>query len=64
MSDNEILTYLQDRNYEVNAQDCIMDIFNTSCQIKERIFNIEDLTMTIVTDKNKFVFKLKLNKII
>lgn len=63
MRDEEILKYLQERNFEVNAQDCIMDVFNTSYQIKDKTFDIHKMTITIITDKNIFTFKWKLNEI-
>ena len=63
MTDNEILEYLQSRNFKVNAQDCIMDVFNTSFHIRDKIFDIKNMTMTIVTDENTFTFKWNVNKI-
>ena len=36
MTDEEILKYLRDRNFQVPARDGIMDILNTSYQITSK----------------------------
>ena len=56
MTDEEILKYLRDRNFQVSASDGIMDILNTSCQIIDTHYNPISSVMTITTPKNTFSF--------
>lgn len=62
MTDSEILDYLTKNNFEVNAQDCIMKMFNTSYQIIHKDYDFHTDTMTITTPENTFTFKWKLGK--
>lgn len=63
MTDEEIFTYLTKNNFEVNARDCIMDVFNTSPQIVDTLYDFDTGTMTIVTQENEFTCKWKLQKL-
>lgn len=63
MTDAEIKQYLLDNNGVVCAQDCIMNVFNTSPQIIAKNYNYETNTITFITKDNRFVCKWKLNKI-
>ena len=63
MTDSEIKQYLLENNGIVNAQDCIMKVFNTSPQIIGKHYNYETNMMIFVTKDNRFVCKWKLNKI-
>ena len=56
MTDEEILKYLRDRNFQVSASDGIMDILNTSYQIIDIHYNPISSVMTITTPKNTFSF--------
>ena len=56
MTDEEILKYLRDRNFQVSASDGIMDILNTSYQIISTHYNPRSSVMTIKTPKNTFSF--------
>ena len=56
MTDEEIIQYLRDRNFQVSASDGIMDIFNTSYQITSKQYNPRSSVMTIKTPKNTFSF--------
>ena len=56
MTDEEILKYLRDRNFQVPARDGIMDILNTSYQIIDIYYNHRSSVMTIKTLKNTFSF--------
>ena len=56
MTDEEILKYLRDRNFQVSASDGIMDILNTSYQIIDTHYNPISSVMTITTPKNTFSF--------
>ena len=56
MTDEEILKYLRDRNFQVPARDGIMDILNTSYQIIDTHYNPRGSVMTIKTPKNTFSF--------
>lgn len=56
MTDEEIIQYLRDRNFQVSASDGIMDIFNTSYQITNKYYNPRSSVMTITTPKNTFSF--------
>lgn len=60
MTDNEIREYLTSHNYEVEAQDCLMKVLNTSYQIIDKHYNLDTGMMTIVTPENTFTFKWKL----
>lgn len=61
MSDTEIYNYLDEHNYIVDAQDCLMKVLNTSYQIIERNYDFETNIMTITTPENVFTFKWKLH---
>ena len=56
MTDEEIIQYLRDRNFQVSASDGIMDILNTSYQIIDTHYNPRSSVMTITTQKNTFSF--------
>ena len=56
MTDEEILKYLRDRNFQVPARDGVMDILNTSYQIIDAHYNPRSSVMTITTPKNTFSF--------
>ena len=56
MTDEEILKYLRDRNFQVSASDGIMDILNTSYQITSKYYNPISSIMTIKTPDNTFSF--------
>ena len=56
MTDEEIIQYLRDRNFQVSASDGIMDILNTSYQIIDTHYNPRSSVMTITTPKNTFSF--------
>ena len=56
MTDEEIIQYLRDRNFQVSASDGIMDILNTSYQIIDAHYNHRSSVMTIKTPKNTFSF--------
>ena len=56
MTDEEIIQYLRDRNFQVSASDGIMDILNTSYQITSKYYNPRSSVMTIITPKNTFSF--------
>ena len=60
MSDEEIKQYLIDHSYQVPAQDGILDIFNTSCQIIDKHYDSNSGIMTIKTPDNTFSFLWKL----
>lgn len=57
MTDQEIEKYLDDHNWSVDAQAAFMDIFNTSPQITDEIYDFDSHVMTIVTPENTFTFK-------
>lgn len=57
MTDPEIKKYLDDYNWSINAQDAFMDIFNTSPQITDNIYDFKNHLMTIITPDNTFTFK-------
>ena len=54
MTDTEIKKYLDDHNWSVDAQDAFMDIFNTSLQIMDEIYDFKNHLMTIITPDNTF----------
>ena len=62
MTDLEIKQYLDENNWKVKAQDCVMEVFNTSSQIINTVYNSDTEMMTIETSENKFTFKWILNK--
>lgn len=62
MTDLEIKQYLDENNWSVNAQDCLMKVFNTSYQIISTKYNFKNGMMTIITPDNKFIFKWNLGK--
>ena len=57
MLDNEISNYLKKHGYVVEAQDCIMKVFNTSNQIIDNNYDSATSIMTITTPDNIFRFK-------
>ena len=57
MTDPEIKQYLSDHGWSVDAQDCVMDMFNTSYQILDKKYDFETGMMTINTPDNEFTFK-------
>jgi len=57
MADAEILEYLKRHNFEVEAQDCIAKVLNTSRQIINRDYDFDTGMMTLTTPDNSFVFK-------
>lgn len=63
MTDPEINKYLEDNNWAVPAQDGIMKILNTSPQIIDTEYDIDNRIMTIITTKNKFTFHWILNEL-
>lgn len=63
MTDQEIKQYLDDNNWAVNAQDAIMEIFNTSPQIINEIYDFKNHLMKITTPDNIFIFKWILGKL-
>ena len=56
MSDEEIKQYLLDHSYLIEAQDGILDIFNTSYQIIDKHYDPDSSLMTITTPDNTFTF--------
>lgn len=60
MNDNEIYNYLETHSFEVDAQDFIINILNTSHQIMHQLYNAKSHMMTIVTPDNTFSFKWRL----
>ncbi len=60
MTDHEIREYLDSHNWEVEAQDCLMDVLNTSYQIIDAHYDFDTGMMTITTPDNTFIFKWKL----
>lgn len=62
MTDLEIKQYLDENNWSVNAQDCLMKVFNTSYQIISTKYNFKNGMMTIITPDNKFIFEWVLGK--
>ena len=56
MSDEEIKQYLIDHSYLIEAQDGILDIFNTSYQIIDKHYDPDSSLMTITTPDNTFTF--------
>ena len=56
MSDKEIKQYLIDYSYLIEAQDGILDIFNTSYQIIDKHYDPDSSLMTITTPDNTFSF--------
>ncbi len=57
MTDQKIKKYLDDHNWAVDAQDAFMDIFNTSPQITDELYDFKNHIMTIITPDNTFTFK-------
>lgn len=62
MSDSQIIEYLEKHNYVVDAQDCLMKVFNTSRQIIDSNYDFITDIMTIITPDNVFKFQWKLGK--
>lgn len=57
MTDLEIQQYLDKHSWSVDAQNAFMDIFNTSPQIIDEIYDFASHMMTIITPENTFTFK-------
>lgn len=62
MTNEEIENYLVERNFEVKAEDCIYDIFNTSPQITDSYYAHDTSMMTVITPDQSFSFKYILKK--
>ncbi|RKJ68902.1 hypothetical protein [Roseburia sp. 1XD42-69] len=62
MTDPQIKQYLDENNWSVDAQDCLMKVLNTSSQIISEKYNFKKGMMTIITPDNKFIFKWNLGK--
>lgn len=62
MSDDEIKDYLVKHNWEVNAQDAVMDVVNTSPQIVKTEYDSDSGIMTLYTKDNVFRFLWRLKK--
>ena len=60
MLDREIYEYLLKRGFTIEAQDGILDIFNTSYQIIDKHYDPDSSLMTITTPDNTFSFLWKL----
>lgn len=60
MQDAEIKEYLAKNNYAVDAQDCLMKVFNTSRQIIDSDYDFDTSLMTLTTPDNIFTFLWKL----
>ena len=56
MTDEEIIQYLRDRNFQISAPDGIMDVLNTSSQIIGTHYKPMSSVMTIKAPKNTFSF--------
>ena len=56
MLDREIYEYLLKRGFTIEAQDGILDIFNTSYQIIDKHYDPDSSLMTIITPDNTFTF--------
>lgn len=63
MTDLEIEKYLDENNWTIPAQDGISKILNTSPQIIDTEYDIDNRIMTIITPENVFSFKWVLNTI-
>lgn len=57
MTDPELLEYLSKRNFKVKAQEFLMDVLNTSTQIRDEKYDFDTKIMTIITTENKFSFE-------
>lgn len=62
MTDLEIKQYLDKNNWSVDAQECLMEVLNTSYQIISTKYNFRNEMMTLITPDNKFIFKWNLCK--
>lgn len=56
MSNSEIKKYLEENNYQVHAQDGIINILNTSHQIIDIKYISDSKMMTLVTPDYTFEF--------
>ena len=61
MTDQEIKQYLSDHNWSVDAEDCVMDMFNSSYQIIDKKYDGKTGLMTINTPDNEFTFEWNLH---
>lgn len=57
MTDEGIRQYLERNKWSVKAQECIVDIFNTSQQIINKYYDFDTDMATIITPHNSFTFK-------
>lgn len=57
MTDGEIKKYLEENNWAVRAQDCLIKVLNRSYQILDTDYDFETSMMTITTPNNHFTFK-------
>lgn len=57
MTDKEIKKYLEENNWAVRAQDCLINVLNRSYQILDTDYDFETGMMTITTPNNHFTFK-------
>lgn len=60
MTDKQIEKYLSDHNWSVNAQDCLMEVLNTSPQIIYKSYDFDNSMLTIITPDNTFTFTWEL----
>lgn len=63
MKDVEIEKYLKEHNFIVDAQDCLIKVFNTSYQIIDSNYDYNTNMMTITTPNKRFTFKWELWKL-
>lgn len=63
MTDLEIKKYLERNNWAIPAQDGIIKILNTSPQIVDTEYDMENSILTIKTLSHIFSFKWILNKL-
>ena len=62
MTDSEIKQYLDNHNWSVDAQDCVLEVFNTSHQILDKIYDFETSMITIITPDNNFTCNWNLHQ--
>ncbi len=63
MTDLEIKQYIDKNKGIINAQDCVMNILNTSHQIVSEKYDFNSKTMILKTPDNIFTFKLILGQL-
>lgn len=59
----EIKQYLDENNWSVDAQDCLMRVLNTSNRIISTNYENETGMMTLITPDNSFTFKWMLTEL-